>query len=852
MSADSADSAGFGLRLRACRLAAGLSQHSLAQRSGLSIRMIRDLERGRTRWPYPDSLTRLADALELSGQHRADFVDAVGRRFPAAAASPSRRPGSSGRRISQAAPRQLPPPVPGFVGRDSQLAELSRMLEQPGGTATISAIGGMAGVGKTALAVRWAHRVAAEFPDGQLYVNLRGFDSSAAPVSTTDAVRGFLDALGVAASQLPATSQAQLGLYRSLLAGRRILVVLDNARDAAQVRPLLPGSPTCRVVVTSRNQLAGLAAIDAARPLVLNPLTEGEARQLLTERLGEGRIAGDPDAAAQIIGACAHLPLALTVIAARAALTPQLPLRLLAADLAGREDLAAFAGHPAAPVDLRTAFSWSYRQLSADLRRVFRFASLHPGPDLEPHAMAALAGTSVAQAARDLDALARVCMIQFAGPATYGLHDLLRGYAAELTASCDSAEQRREAVSSLLAYYLQVVAQAMDAAFPAERHRRPAVAQPAGLTSAFASEAQAMAWLRSQRANLIAAIMYGTGHGWPGEAARLAELLFRYLDVDAQFADAISIYRSVHRAARGVGDVAAQAASVLNLGNIYLHQGHYRQGIARLGEALSLLNRTADVTGQARALAGLGVGNLLLGQPALAVTYLERSLALHRQRGDQIGEARALANLAFAALRQGRYPDAGGYLRDSLAICRDAGDLRGHARALANLGEVELQQDHYDEAASYLTEALDSFRLMGDRTSAADAVASLGITTLRQGRKEQALDYLRQALATSREVGEVSRQALALNGLGEVLLAMDRPARARAHYTAALTLAAQAGEKYEQARAHEGLAATYQASGVGMQARRHWTEALARYSDLGAPEAERVRDKLRVNSLSAA
>jgi tetratricopeptide (TPR) repeat protein/DNA-binding XRE family transcriptional regulator len=825
----SADAEAFGYRLREFRLAAGLSQHGLAQRSGLSTRMISDLERGRTRWPYRDSLTRLADALSMDGQPRAAFIALAGRRPVGTSMAAARRSGNVG------GPRHLPAPVPGFAGRADQLHALSRILEQPGGTATICAIGGMAGVGKTALAVQWAHQVAAEFPDGQLYVNLRGYDPSGTPVPPTEAVRGFLDALGVPAAQLPAIAEAQLNLYRSLLAGKRMLVILDNARDAAQARPLLPGSLTCRVVVTSRDQLASLAAIEAARPLVLDVLTESEARELLAGRLGEARLTADPNAVARIISACAHLPLALSIVAARAATQPRLPLSRIAADLARP------AGTTA---DVRAAFSWSYHQLGPATARVFRFASLHPGPVLEPRAVAALTGMTHGQAVRELDALARVCMIQSTRPGRYRLHDLLRGYAAELAGSCDGADDRRAALTGLLDYFLNAAALAMDAAFPAERHRRPAVIRPSDQAADFPADAEALTWLGEQRANLVSAVVYAAGHGWPEHATRLAQVMFRFLEMDAQFADAISVFSSAGRAARGIGDQAAEAAGLLSLGSTYLHQGRYREGIDGYRRALALCRQTSDMTGQARALVGLGVGNLLVGHPKSAVAHFEQSLQLYRQRRDPMGEARVLANLGFADLRQGRYADAAAYLRASLALCRDIGDRRGQGVALANLGEIELRQDRYEQAASYLREALDRFRQVGDRVSEADTVANLGISELRRGRPAEAMDHLNQALVICRQAGDVPRQALALNGLGDVLLAMERPAHARRHYDAALKLAVQAGEKYEQARAHDGLGDSYHASAARSQARRHWGEALATYSELGAPEADPVRAKL--------
>jgi tetratricopeptide (TPR) repeat protein/transcriptional regulator with XRE-family HTH domain len=827
-------SGGFGHRLREGRLAAGLSQHGLAQRSGLSVRMISDLERGHTKWPYRDSLNRLADALALAAQPRAAFIAAAGRRRAGSDAGRTGR-GASARSGAprQNRPRLLPEPAPGFSGRADQLAVLSRILDQPGGTATICAIGGMAGVGKTALAVQWAHQVAAEFPDGQLYLNLRGFDPSGEPVSATEAACVFLAALGVPSSQLPATVEAQLGLYRSLLAGKRMLVVLDNARDAAHVRPLLPGSPTCRVVVTSRNQLAGLAAIEAAHPLALDVLCDAEARQLLAGRLGEARLAADPDAVEAVISSCAGLPLALSIVAARAAVAPRLPLRQIAADLA--------AGQAA---DVRAAFSWSYRQFGPAAARTFRLASLHPGPDLDPSAIAALTGMTVRQAARELEGLARVCMIQSLGPGQYTLHDLLRGYAAELTAGSESAQDRQAALGGLLDYYLSAAAMAMDAAFPAECHRRPAVSQISEHASRFPTGSAAMTWLRAQRANLVAVVVYAADHGWPQHAINLAQMLFRFLDTDAQFASFIAIYASMGKAARQTGDRVAQATSLLNLGNTSLRQGRYRQGIETTRQALALFRQTCDKTGQGRALSSLGLGNLLLGHPAPAIAHFEQALELYRGLGDHTGQARALANLGFAALRQGRYADATAHLGESLTIFHDLGDQRGQASVLANLGEVELRQGRYEQAGACLRAALDGFRQVGDRICEADTVANLGITELRQARPAQAMDRLNHALVICRLAGDVSRQALALNGLGDVLMAMDRPAEARRRYDAALALAAQAGEKYEQAKAHEGLADSYQATGARSLARRHWREALAGYAELGAPEADRIRAKL--------
>jgi len=419
------DAGGFGDRLRACRKSAGLSQQELAERAGLSIRAVSKLECGRTRWPYPDSVDRLAGALGLRDAERAEFTAAAQRRLGHGTGHPPPRG-------SQAyVPRQVPAPVPVFTGRAGELAALSRMTGERDGTALVTAITGTAGAGKTALAVHWAHQVAEGFPDGQLFVNLRGFGPAGTPLTSADAARAYLDALRVRADRLPATAEAQLSLFRSLVARKRLLIILDNARNAAQVRPLLPGSPTCRVIVTSRDQLRGLTVTEAARPLTLNALASAEARQLLAGRLGFARLAANRHAVDQIISSCAGLPLALCIVAARTELRPDLPLDRIAIELAAWPGLDALTdtGDPAA--DIRAAFSWSYRQLDSDAARIFRLAGLHPGLELEPRAIAAMTGMTPALASRALDALARVSLIQAASQERYTMDRLLRAYALE-------------------------------------------------------------------------------------------------------------------------------------------------------------------------------------------------------------------------------------------------------------------------------------------------------------------------------------------------------------------------------------------------------------------------------------
>jgi tetratricopeptide (TPR) repeat protein/transcriptional regulator with XRE-family HTH domain len=843
------DDPGFGALLRGYRVAAGLSQQELAEKSGLTSRTVSGLERGRTRAPYRNSLYRLADALDLRDQARAEFIAAASRRLaPAAtgATSGPRKHGASAPRSGNAriVPRQLPAPVPAFAGRREQLAALSQVLEEPGGTAVITAIGGTAGVGKTALAVYWAHQVAADFPDGQLFVNLRGFDPTGAPVTPADAVRVLLEALHVSADRLPVTVEAQLGLYRSLLAGQRVLVVLDNACDEAQVRPLLPGSPTCRVVVTSRNHLTGLVAVEAARPLTLDVLTETEALQLLHQRLGADRVHSDPDATARIIKSCARLPLALSVIAARAAMQPDLPLTQIAAELAGHPGLEAFTVGPDTAADVRAALSWSYRQLDDDAARAFRLAGLHPGPDLDRYAVAALTGTRLEQVGRMLGILARGSLIQPAGSGRHSMHDLLHGYARELTEAQDGEEEQRAALTRLFDYYLYTTATAMGTLYPAESHRRPRIPPPSTPTPVFTAESVAQAWLDAERPSLVSIAAHAAEYGWPAHATHLSITLFRYLDVGSHFPEAISIHTNCRRAARQVGDRAAEGRALNNLGVVDLEQRHYQHAVGHFEQALALYREVDDLSSQGNTLDNLGFVEFAQGHCERAVDHLTQALAIVRQVGNRNGEAHVLASLGFVEQRQGRYQQAADHLHLSLDLFRDTSDRVGVVHALGHLSDVDLREGRYRQAANQLQQALSISREIGNRNKEGALLAIHGMLDLRQGRHQQALDHLQQALSLGLETRDMWDQATALNNLGEVRLAMGRLSEASEHCAAALNLAAQIGEKYEQARAHDGLARACQASSEAGKARSHWQEALTLFTDLGAPEADQVRARL--------
>jgi tetratricopeptide (TPR) repeat protein len=865
----------------------------------LSVRTIRALEQGDSR-PYRRTVTLLADALGLDAAGRAEFAAAArpaGQGWsepeqvrpgePAAAWPTEPDQGAPGgtRPDHTEVPRQLPAAVRGFVGRETELAGLTGLLRQPeqlGGTVVISAIAGTAGVGKTALAVRWAHQVAGLFPDGQLYVNLRGYDVDR-PMPATDALAGFLRVLGVPGQDIPPEEDQRAARYRSLLAGRRMLVLLDNASQVEQVRPLLPGSPRCMVVVTSRDALAGLVVRDGARRLELDLLSASDAAALLRDLIGD-RAAADPGATAALADLCARLPLALRVAAERAIASPSVPLSGLVAGLRDgpRLDVLDVGGDPRTAV--RAVFSWSYGHLEPGQARTFRLIGLHPGPDLDVHVAAALTGSPAGEATRLLRALVSAYLVQATAGGRYVMHDLLRSYARELAAEDDGPAEERAALTRLLDHYLYTAAAAMDTLHQAERDSRPRLSGPAVPGPPVDTPAAALAWLDAQRACLVTATEYAAGHGWAEHAGLLAATLYRYLDAGGHTPEAITVHGHALRAARQTGDPAQEATALTNLGFVHAAQGCYGEAAGYLRQALTLYREMGERHGQAVALGNLGFIHVYQGRYNPAIQQLRQALTLHRETGNRIGEARTLNRLGSIDLRQGRYPQAARYLRQALALLREHGEVSDVGFALANLGRLDVLQGRYEQAGGSLTEALDLFRglthpngeayavlylgqldlrlgrypqaadhhqqalalsrVTGQRHAEAEALAGLGQVELLQGRPEQATAHLRQALALHREVGDLSGEAAALNGLGEALLAGGQPGQAAEQHQAALDLASQQGDRHAQAHAHNGLGQASATRGDAAGAAGHWRQALAIYTRLGVPEVAEVRAQL--------
>jgi DNA-binding SARP family transcriptional activator/tetratricopeptide (TPR) repeat protein/DNA-binding XRE family transcriptional regulator len=653
-------------------------------------------------------------------------------------------------------PAQLPADVVTFTGRAEYLGRLDALLPPTAGPATavvISAIDGTAGIGKTALAIHWAHRVRHRFPDGQLYVNLHGFHPDKAAVGPAEALRGFLDALGVPPQRVPADQQARAGLYRTLLADRRVLVVLDNARDAGQVRPLLPGSPGCLVVVTSRNQLPGLVAADGAQPMTLDLLTPAEARDLLARRLTPGRVSGEPRAVDAIVDACARLPLALSIVAARAVTCPDLSLTALAAQLRDSyQGLDAFAvGDPA--IDVRAVLSWSYAALGRPAARLFRLLGVHPGPDVAPPAAASLCGLPVERVRPLLAELARAHLVAEHVPGRYTFHDLLRAYAAECAREVDADAELRAARNRVFDHYLR----AAHAADRLLETYRPQIAlpppQPGVADVPLADHGQALGWFTAEQPVLTAAIAQAAAAGFDLYAWRLAWTLTDFLDRQGHWQELVAIERAALAAAGRLGDRSAEAHARRDLATGHIRLGRSDDARAELARALDLFAAVGDHAGQAYTHLTTSYLYDQRGDPGAALGPSQQALGLYRLAGDRAGQARALNGIGWDYTQLGEHRRALDYCREALALQQETGDREGEPYTWDSLGYAHQHLgDHRDAIACY-TRALQLYREFGNRYGEADTLVNAGDTHRAAGDREAALAAWRRALDIRVELG---------------------------------------------------------------------------------------------------
>jgi DNA-binding SARP family transcriptional activator len=668
-------------------------------------------------------------------------------------------------RAAAPVPRELPGDVPAFTGRAAELAELDRLLaipaagtgagaspgpaggagDQPVTAAVISAVSGTAGVGKTALAIHWAYRAAGRFPDGQLHVNLRGYDP-ARPVTAADALAGFLRALGVPGPDIPPGEDQRAARYRSLLAGKRMLVVLDNAATTEVVRPLLPGTPGCAVLVTSRDALAGLVARDGAARLELDLLPLDEAVALLSELIGD-QARADPHATAELARQCARLPLALRVAAELVAARPPVPLTDLVADLAGhrrRLDLLDAAGDPRTAV--RAVFSWSYQQLTPDAARMFRLLGIHPGPDVTAAAAGSLAALAEADARRLLRDLARAHLIAEHVPGRYAFHDLLRAYAAE-QAQTDNEPERNAATGRVLDYYLHTAAGAAPLLNPAMEPVALASPRPGAAPGQPTDHRQALAWFEAEHQVLLAAVTLAAESRFDAHAWQIPWAVTPFLQARGHWQEWAATQRTALAATTRLGDTTAQALSGRLLANACANLGDYDQALGHYASSLTLYQRLGNRLGQAKIHQSLGVPAERQGRYADALGHAEQALRLYQAIGDKAAEAEALNAVGWYRGLLGDYQQARAFCRQALTLSAEAGDRWLEAAAWDSLGYAEHHLGNLAEAAACYQHALSLSREAGERFYEAETLTRLGDTRRAAGELAKAREAWQQALA---------------------------------------------------------------------------------------------------------
>jgi tetratricopeptide (TPR) repeat protein/transcriptional regulator with XRE-family HTH domain len=746
----------FGQQLRRSRLAFGLTQEELAKRSGLSVRAISDLERGRTGQPRGSTLRRIEAALSP----------------PVTADEASVRPARSSR------PAQLPPDVADFTGRSDEVGRLTAAIAGPdggqaAGAVIVAAVTGGGGLGKTTLALHVAHRLAALFPDGQLYLNLRG--SSQHPVPPAQALARLLRDLGTAPAHIPAEQAERAARYRSLTSGLRLVAVLDDARDAAQVRPLLPGSDACAVIVTSRSTLQDL---ESAQLLDLSAMTDADAATLFRRIVGRARAEGEPDAVGRVLAACAGLPLAIRIAAARLAGRPAWTIATVADRLSdARNRLDELT---AGDLAVRASFTMSYANLRTDPRagaepldRAFRFLALADGPDISLPAAAALLGIAPDSAEAVLEPLVDSHLLQSPAPGRYRFHDLLRLYAAERVHAEDDQAARSAAIRRMLCWYLHTAAAACRVISPQRVHLNPDGIETGAVPLAFDSYAQALAWLDAEQVNLMTAVDQAARAGEHEIAWRLPLALYDLFNLRGRFGDWIAAHQTGLASARLLGDRAAQKYVLGHLAATYSYAGQPLEALGCLREALAIVREAGEEQEIGTALVNLGVVLTDAGRPAEAMQSLQEALRLFRNNGSRYGEAFAQNAIGAIHAQRGRTGDALGCYQQAQQVFREANDIASLSETLADLSALYLKQHQFHEAIVAATEAVGLSRQSGSRRIEARALALLGRAHRDRAEPQQAQQCWRDAMAIFTDLGHPQADEIAAD-----LRALSSAARA--------------------------------------------------------------------------
>jgi len=729
----------FGEAVKAHRRRLGLSQEELAEKTGVNPRTIGNIEAGRIVAPRASTVRLLAAAFNLVGADRERFCSMA---IPSPDAAETPAPGTI-------VPRQLPLDVHGFTGRRAELGQMELMLADSttqSAAANLVVVSGMGGVGKTALAVHWGHQARHRFPDGQLYVNMRAY-SAGRPATPIDVLGQFLRALGVPAEKVPGDVDEVAALYRSVLADRRVLVVLDNVRTAEQVRPILPGSQTCFTVVTSRARLDGLGAVDGASRIDLDVLTLPNAVELLALLVGEEAINANPAAAAGLAQACGRLPLALRITAAQLARRDSQQLAAHLAALRGGDPLAALAVDEDPTSSVSSTLDLSFRTLPADAARVFRLLGLSPASELGLDAIGAFTDLPQAQAAQLIGRLRDANLVIETQPGRFGLHDLVRLYAAGLARDEESEAGRRDAVVRLLDWYTDAVVNAKLQLVPSWQVPEWQPEFPPQAPRRFVSYVEAMAWYNQEHPTLLALTRFAV-------------------------------------------DAAPQVLSLLIQGQVsYLFRtcrGNTLVEVSRLG--FDLAERTGDEQSRAAHANSLGIGYSQLNRPDEAILWYQRALADYERLGDERRVSRMYVNIGAICSETNRPDEAVRNLRIGLEMMRRMGDRGGEASALLNLGYTYYMMQCFDLAESILTEARPLLREDGNQHAEFLAVGNLGATLVALGRHREAVQLLEQGIRLGKELGDPLNTARNHRALGDAHWGLGAKADARREWTHALSI----------------------------------------------------------------
>jgi tetratricopeptide (TPR) repeat protein/transcriptional regulator with XRE-family HTH domain len=838
----------FAMLLRQLRSEARLTQEELAEAASLSPRSVSDLERGVTRTAHKDTARLLAGALNLPEPERVLFVAAARGKAPPEDVLTARQ-GRAPRAFAAAVTRALPRDVSAFIGRQTELRHLLDTTDVPaanGGVVGIHAVDGMAGIGKTAFAVHAAHRLAPGFPDGQFFLPLHAHTPGQRPVGTADALGSLLLTAGMAAEQIPPGLEARAARWRDAVAGKKILLLLDDAASHEQIRPLLPGTAGSLVLVTSRRRLA---ALEDAAVITLDPLSPVDAVTLMARLAGRpGMRAGDA-ALGEITRLCGYLPLAIGMLASQLRHHSAWTAAELAEDLmAARDRLARMR---AEDLSVGAAFGLSYTDLTPGVQQLFRRLGLLPGPSIDAYAAAALDGSSPAAARRDLEELYGQHLLIEPAPGRYQLHDLLREHARILAAE-DSPAESEAAIERLLDYYLHTALTAGRHFAPqAYVYRRPLPGSPPAQAPDLPTAGPAGDWLDAERANLHAAADHAARRGYFSHAIAMSVAVSGFLWARGHWDQAAAFYRIALDAARQAGDRLGEAGALSDLGGWQADTGDYPAATASLTRALALYEDADDLSGQSFALHLLGGVLVLTGDYRAAATTQQRSVALAREAGDRPTEAAALTGLGLLQQLTGDYAPATASHRQALALCRDLGDVFGQAYALNCLGVTQQETGDYPAATATQQQALALFRQLSDVFGQAYAFNDLGIVQQETGEYPEAATSHQQALTLFRDLSNLLGQAEALNRLGELATRTADPGQAREHHSQALAIARTINAAPEEARALEGLGQSHLQHGDPAQAAAHLHQALTIYQRIGTRAAQRVEQTIHEHGLTA-